>query len=154
LYKRLTGRPGPPHAAVVARGWLYYSLVNKQQHQHRVLVVDDDEDTRSGLAELLRLDGYRVAEAGDGQEALERLHEQERPCLVLLDLQMPRTSGWEFRALQERDREIADIPVVVLSAQEGAELQVKRLRLAGFLAKPLDFDLLIETIQRTCPLAA
>jgi CheY-like chemotaxis protein len=128
--------------------------VNKQQHQHRVLVVDDDEDTRSGLAELLRLDGYRVAEAGDGQEALERLHEQERPCLVLLDLQMPRTSGWEFRALQERDREIADIPVVVLSAQEGAELQVKRLRLAGFLAKPLDFDLLIETIQRTCPLAA
>ena len=76
-------------------------------------MVDDDEDTRSGIAELLRLDGYSVAEAGDGQEALEYLHEQQRPCLVLLDLQMPRTSGWEFRALQERDREIADIPVVV-----------------------------------------
>jgi CheY-like chemotaxis protein len=128
--------------------------VSTQQHQHRVLVVDDDEDTRSGIAELLRLDGYIVAEAGDGQEALERLHEQKRPCLVLLDLQMPRTSGWEFRALQERDREIADVPVVVLSGREGAELQVKHLGLAGFLAKPLDFDLLVETIQRTCRLAA
>ena len=116
-------------------------------------MVDDDEDTRSGIAELLRLDGYIVAEARDGQEALEFLHEQ-KPCLVLLDLQMPRTSGWEFRALQERDQEIADIPVVVLSAREGAELQVKHLGLAGFLAKPLDFDLLVETIQRTCRLAA
>jgi CheY-like chemotaxis protein len=125
-----------------------------QQHQHRVLVVDDDEDTRSGIAELLRLDGYLVAEAADGQEALDRLHTQKRPCLVLLDLQMPRTSGWEFRARQQRDREIADVPVVVVSAREDAEVRVKQLGLAGFLAKPLDFDQLVETIERTCPLAA
>ena len=124
------------------------------QHQHRVLVVDDDEDTRSGIAELLRLDDCIVAEAADGQEALEHLHTQKRPCLVLLDLQMPRTSGWEFRARQERDQEIADIPVVVLSAREDAKLQVKRLGLAGFLAKPLDVDQLVETIERTCRLAA
>jgi CheY-like chemotaxis protein len=117
-------------------------------------MVDDDEDTRSGIAELLRLDGYVVAEAGDGQEALEFLHEQKRPCVVLLDLQMPRTSGWEFRARQERDQEIADIPVVVLSAREDAKLQVKRLGVAGFLAKPLDVDQLVETIERTCRLAA
>ena len=154
MYKRSVAAARPPRGAVVARGWLCRSIVNGQQHQHRVLVVDDDEDTRSGIAELLRLDGYIVAEAGDGQEALECLHEQKRPCVVLLDLQMPRTSGWEFRALQERDREIADVPVVVLSAREGAELQVKHLGVAGFLAKPLDFDLLIETIQRTCRLAA
>jgi len=120
-------------------------------------MVDDDEDTRSGIAELLRLDGYIVAEAGDGQEALECLHEQnegKRPCVVLLDLQMPRTSGWEFRARQERDQEIADIPVVVLSAREDAKLQVKHLGVAGFLAKPLDVDQLVETIERTCRLAA
>ena len=124
--------------------------MSRQQHQHAILLVDDDEDTRGGIAELLRLDGYRVTEAGNGQEALDSLHEQRRPCLVLLDLQMPRTSGWEFRVLQQRDREVADIPVVVLSAREDAELQVKHLGVAGFLAKPLDFDQLVETIQRTC----
>src|SRR5262249_62143784 len=80
--------------------------------------------------------GYIVAEAGDGQEALECLHEQKRPCVVLLDLQMPRTSGWEFRARQERDQEIADIPVVVLSARADAERQLKRLGRAGFLSPP------------------
>jgi len=123
-------------------------------HRHSILVVDDDEDTRTGIAELLRLDGYEVAEAGDGQEALRRLRAGLRPCLVILDLNMPGTSGWDFRALQLNDRRIADIPVVAFSGQDGLEQQAKMLQLAGFLCKPLDFDRLLAAIQRTCRLAA
>jgi len=123
-------------------------------HRHSILVVDDDEDTRSGVAELLRLDGYEIAEAGDGQEALRRLRAGLRPCLVLLDLNMPGTSGWEFRALQLNDRRIADIPVVAFSGLDGLEHQAKMLQLAGFLSKPVDFDRLLAAIQRTCRLAA
>ena len=125
-----------------------------EPHRHTILLVDDDEDTRTGVAELLRLDGYQVAEAGDGQDALGLLRAGLRPCLVLLDLNMPRTSGWEFRALQLIDRRIADIPVVAFSGQDGLEQEAKSLKLAGFLSKPLDFDGLLATIQRTCRLAA
>lgn len=123
-------------------------------HRHMILLVDDDEDTRTGVAELLRLDGYEIFEAADGQEALRHLHGGLRPCLVLLDLNMPGTSGWQFRALQLLDRRIADIPVVALSGHDGIEQQAKMLKLAGFLAKPLDFHALLATIQRTCRLAA
>jgi CheY-like chemotaxis protein len=123
-------------------------------HRHTILLVDDDEDARSGVAELLRLDGYEIVEAADGQEALVHLRGGLRPCLVLLDLNMPGTSGWQFRALQMLDRKIADIPVVALSGHDGVEQQAKMLKLAGFLAKPLDFDRLLATIQRTCRLAA
>ena len=123
-------------------------------HRHTILLVDDDEDARTGVAELLRLDGYEIFEAADGQEALRDLRGGLRPCLVLLDLNMPGTSGWQFRALQLLDRRIADIPVVALSGHDGIEQQAKMLKLAGFLSKPLDFDGLLATIQRTCRLAA
>ncbi len=123
-------------------------------HHHTILLVDDDEDARTGVAELLRLDGYEVLEATEGEAALGHLRAGLRPCLVLLDLNMPGTSGWQFRALQLLDRKIADIPVVALSGHDGIEQQAKMLKLAGFLAKPLDFDALLGTIQRTCRLAA
>jgi CheY-like chemotaxis protein len=123
-------------------------------HRHSILLVDDDEDVRTGIAELLRLDGYEIVEAADGEEALRHLHLGLRPCLVLLDLNMPRMSGWQFRGLQVCDREIADIPVVAFSAHDGVEQQVKLLSLAGFVTKPLDFDKLRATVEGTCRLAA
>jgi response regulator receiver domain-containing protein len=80
-------------------------------HRHTILLVEDDPDARSAVAELLRLDGYEVREAGEGQEALDVLRTTgRRPCVVLLDLKMPGTSGWCFRALQLRDRRIAGHP--------------------------------------------
>jgi two-component system cell cycle response regulator DivK len=126
----------------------------RYHHRHSILLVDDDEDVRTGVAELLRLDGYEIVEAADGQEALRHLRLGLRPCLVLLDLNMPRMSGWQFRGLQVCDREIADIPVVAFSGHESVEQQAKLLSLAGFLGKPLDFDKLRATVARTCRLAA
>jgi len=124
------------------------------RHQHLILLVEDDADTRAGVAELLRLDGYAVVEAGDGREALRRLRRDPRPCVVLLDLSMLVTSGWRFRALQLGDRRIACVPVVAFSGHEGVAQQSSRLQLAGYLAKPLDLDKLRTSIQQACPMAA
>ena len=123
-------------------------------HQHAILLVEDDPDARSAVAELLRLDGYEVSEAGDGQEALDSLRIGRRPCVVLLDLNMPGTSGWRFRAMQLRDRAIADVPVIALSGHGGLEQQAQAMNLDGWLEKPLDFDKLLAIVGRTCRVAA
>ena len=123
-------------------------------HQHAILLVEDDPDARSAVAELLRLDGYEVSEVGDGQQALDSLRTGRRPCVVLLDLNMPGTSGWRFRALQLRDRAIADIPVVALSGHGGLDQQAQALKLDGWLDKPLDFDKLLAIVGGTCRVAA
>jgi CheY-like chemotaxis protein len=123
-------------------------------HQHTILLVEDDPDARTAVAELLRLDGYHVLEAGDGQEALSALSTGRRPCVVLLDLNMPGTSGWRFRALQLHDRAIADIPVIALSGHGGLEQQAQAMNLDGWLQKPLDFDKLLAIVGRTCRVAA
>src|ERR1700723_2629275 len=78
-----------------------------------VLVVDDDPDIRLTLRQILREEGFRVREARDGLEALERIADEE-PDLVLLDLMMPGINGWEVLATLRHARK--DLPVVVLSA--------------------------------------
>ena len=79
-----------------------------------VLLVDDDDDFRSLLGELLREVGYRVVEASSGVEALALLDEVT-PNVMLLDLAMPTMNGWDlFRRLQER-AELRKVPIVFLS---------------------------------------
>ena len=79
----------------------------------RILVVDDDASVREALRELLSGEGYAVVTADDGQDALDRLGTMEPPCLILLDLRMPRVDGWEF--LARRDSAGKKTPVVLLS---------------------------------------
>lgn len=107
-----------------------------------VLVVDDDVDLRSALADVLRDDGFEVAVVGDGRAAMATLHRGFAADLILLDLFMPGMNGWEFRALQraERDPAIAAIPVVVVSGHgsiDGAGLDA-----VAFLRKPLGLEAL------------
>jgi DNA-binding response OmpR family regulator len=99
-----------------------------------VLAVDDDEDVRSLVCELLKRAGYRVTEASDGRAALRLLFD-ERPDLVLLDVSMPELDGWATLA---RIRELSDVPVVMLSAL-GAELEKVRALRGGaddYITKP------------------
>ena len=81
-----------------------------------VLVVDDDRDVREALSLALELGGYLTLRAGDGLDALLILRTGPSPDAIVLDLEMPIMSGWDFRAAQLRDPELARIPVVVLSS--------------------------------------
>ena len=113
-----------------------------------LLVVDDDHDIRLSLQDVLEVEGYRVITASSGREALEFLHQGLRPELILLDLMMPDISGWEFRAQQRMEPELASIPVVIVSGQGLSAHDVAELGVAGYLPKPVDLDTLLSTVAR------
>src|SRR5436190_21383655 len=81
-----------------------------------ILVVDDDEDVRDAVREALEAQRYEVAVAANGQQALDMLRSGPRPSLIFLDLMMPVMSGEGFVEKQRQDPALAQIPVVILSA--------------------------------------
>jgi len=116
---------------------------------HPVLVVEDDREQRETLCAMLDLEGFRHAEAGNGQEALDYLAGFPAPCLVLLDVDMPVMNGWDFRAIQLADARLAGIPVVVVTSNDKG-LEVRFPGVAGFLWKPLVFENLAVLLHRLC----
>jgi CheY-like chemotaxis protein len=118
--------------------------------QSLILVIDDDRATRAMLATMLTMRGYAVRSARDGQEGLKLLQEHP-PQLILLDLKMPRMSGAEFRAAQQRlPTDLARIPVVIISGVPGAESERERLRAVDFIAKPIKDSALLEAVRSVC----
>jgi len=120
-----------------------------------VLIVEDDADTRGMLAALLATEGFHTVAAEDGLEALHLLRTvrhraPEVPCLVLLDLKMPRLSGTEFRRAQLGDPTVASVPVAVMSGATDAEQGAKALGAVATVTKPIDFDLLLDVVRRYC----
>jgi len=115
-----------------------------------VLIVEDDFDIRDALVQVLRDEGYGVAAASNGAAGLELLRDHGQVGLILLDLRMPVMDGWEFRATQRRDPTLSEIPVVVLSADHGAERSAQSLQVDGFLQKPVELDALLTLVQRHC----
>ena len=89
--------------------------------------------------------------AANGAEGLERLRTaQVRPCVILLDIMMPKMDGWQFRSEQQRDASMRDIPVVVLSAGADASEVAAKMEAAGYLRKPVALERLLDTVQRFC----
>lgn len=123
-------------------------------HVHEVLLVEDDADTRDALAAVLGAQGMTVVEAGDGREAVERLEGGAKPCAILLDLMMPRMTGWAFRELQRVHPQWRDIPVALLTAATNVRHELKALDADAAFEKPsiwLDQVItFIETSCRTC----
>jgi CheY-like chemotaxis protein len=114
-----------------------------------VLVVEDNAELRHVLIVLLESDGYAVVEAGNGLEALRLLRTAEvLPCLIVLDMGMPRMNGWDFRAEQDCDERLRSIPVVVVSADPLAT-QARHTG-AAVLLKPIDPEKLLELVERHC----
>ncbi len=114
-----------------------------------VLVVEDDDDLREVVTQTLERNGFRVFSARDGQDALERLADHPGPCLILLDLMMPRMSGWEFRRRQLADPRFAEMPVVVMTAT--ATLDEAAIHADDILRKPLSFASLLTAVKRYAP---
>lgn len=118
--------------------------------EKKILIVEDDLDLREALSEVLRDEGYSVAMAADGREALDHLRRQSRPSLILLDLTMPVMNGWQFRAEQRQDPALSGIPVVVLSAGDYRAEQMRQLGVTDYIRKPIELKHLLRTIERYC----
>ena len=118
---------------------------------HRVLVVDDDNEIRETMVEILNDEGYEAVGASDGYEALEQLRDPEdRWCLVLLDLMMPNMDGRTFRAEQLQDPAIAPIPVVIVSAMNDVAATAEELKVAAHMTKPIPLRDLIHVVRQFC----
>jgi len=111
-----------------------------------ILVVEDDNDIREALSQVLQDEGYQVGEAANGQEALDRLHNGCHPDLIVLDLMMPVMDGWQFRREQQRDPELAGIPVVVVSADGSVRQKAASIGATSYVKKPIDFATLLDVV--------
>jgi CheY-like chemotaxis protein len=116
--------------------------------QGKVLIVEDDAETREMIGRFLELEGFAVEVAANGRQALDRLDAGARACVILLDLMMPVMDGWEFRRVQVKDEDLAKIPVIVFSAA-GRE-RMRQIDANEYLSKPVDLDALLESISRYC----
>ncbi len=115
---------------------------------HLIMVIEDDEDIREALCELLEYEGYLVVSRRNGSEALEYLRSGQAPCLILLDLMMPVMDGWTFRKEQQRDPSLTKIPVVVLTA--GGKELAEGIDANLVLCKPLPLEKILRAVSAYC----
>jgi CheY-like chemotaxis protein len=111
------------------------------------MVIDDDADARRTLREFLTREGFTVHTAREGLHALNVLERIAPPDVILLDYKMPVMDGKQFLSMMRRTPALQTIPVVILSAAtrewSGANLEV-----VDVLNKPVDLDLLLDTVSR------
>jgi CheY-like chemotaxis protein len=116
-----------------------------------VLLVEDDDDIREAIDDALTRRGFTTMAVAGGHEALAYLRGAAvMPRVILLDLTMPRMSGWEFMQVQADDPALAAIPVVALSAIGNLEAQPLASRWAGILTKPVSVESLTAMVARFC----
>jgi CheY-like chemotaxis protein len=119
-------------------------------HRGAILVIEDRDDVRQGLAQLLEFNGFLVADACDGEQALHHLSDDaEGIALVLLDLGLPGSvSGARVRAEQLADPRQAGIPTIVLTGSEAPESERAAFHADAWLEKPFKFDDLLVLVKR------
>lgn len=117
----------------------------------KILTVDDDEDLRNSLTSLLELEGFESVWAKNGQVALEylkRVPDAELPDLVLLDYMMPVMNGADFHQGLRLDPRLAEIPVVMMTANGNLINVMEKVESAGaFMAKPMDYDTVVKMVK-------
>ncbi len=111
--------------------------------ERHILVIEDDADVRAALAEALQDAGLRVHLAVDGVDGLDMLNAGPRPCVIVLDLRMPRLGGLEFLRDMRADPRFEHIPVISMTA--GTETP-GRGEVLAHLGKPFDLDALLEIV--------
>jgi len=116
-------------------------------HHRRVLIAEDDPSIRRMLTVSLRKQGYHTAEACDGSEALEAMRAGEAD-LVVLDLMMPKVTGWQVLAKRAVDPKLRNIPVIVITAERGDQVtKILDDGIAALLPKPFSLDALQALVK-------
>jgi two-component system OmpR family response regulator len=123
--------------------------VPEQDHQPRVLVVDDEEHITELVAMALGYNGFETERAASGREALAAL-EKRRPALIVLDVMLPDLDGFEVaRRLRQQEGAGNHIPIIFLTARDTTQDKVAGLRLGGddYVTKPFSIEELIERVK-------
>jgi two-component system chemotaxis response regulator CheY len=115
-------------------------------HTGVVLVVDDDEDVRETLGDIVVFCGRKAVKAEHGGAALKAL-QSLRPCLILLDLVMPVMDGWQFLDEIKKDAALAGIPIVVVSAHASTHSPTG---VAAILKKPVELREIRAVVDQHC----
>jgi urea transport system substrate-binding protein len=117
-------------------------------HRGPILIVEDDPDILSSVADILEFEGYEIEAAMDGVTGLEML-ETSDPTLILLDMRMPGLSGWDFaRIMKERGHEV---PVLVMTAAQDARRWAEEIGAVGYIPKPFHIKDLLDAVERFYP---
>lgn len=115
---------------------------------HTILVVEDEDESRQVLMQILELEGFKAVGAPNGAEALDYLRSSDLPCVIILDLLMPVMDGRQFRTALLQVADLATIPVIVVSAIDSSA--VSDLGVVKAFRKPLDIDALVKIIREHC----
>ena len=124
-------------------------MVDGSKEEKTILVVEDEENIRTLLAMRLKVSHFRVLTAGDGDQGLAVIREK-KPDLVILDLMLPKITGYELCRMIKFDEALKSIPVIILSALE-RQVDRERASQAGadaYFIKPFELDLLIIKINQ------
>src|SRR6185437_9063395 len=116
--------------------------------KRKVIIVDDDRETREMLTMALEIEGFDVTEAANGLRLISTLHD-DRPDVILLDVMMSWIDGFELCRSIKQNEEFRDIPVIFVSARKGPEDVARGLEAgaADYFTKPLDIDRLVARIN-------
>ncbi|HEX4404976.1 MAG TPA: response regulator [Polyangia bacterium] len=116
---------------------------------HTIMLIEDDRDICAIVEQVLADEGYGTIGVSNGVEGLQRLRAAaQRPFLIILDLMLPVMDAWQFRAEQAADARLADIPIVIFSANPKAPQHAEALGAAGVLRKPPNLDDLLSLVER------
>ena len=129
---------------------------SQQSNDLSILVVDDSSSVRQMIKRMVEDEGWKCSTATDGCNAAEILSmSQDRPDIILTDLEMPNIDGYELLELLKNDAELSEIPVVMVTSRSGQAHRNKAFAMgaADFLTKPFQGSTLIEIIERHCGIA-
>ena len=115
-----------------------------------VLIVEDDEDVRRLLERVLTLEGFPVRTAADGHQFVQAIRQRPLPCLILLDVELPKISGFRLLSFLRQEPQTSAIPVVMVTARSENKdlLQGLSLGADGYLSKPVTIEALRSIVGK------
>jgi CheY-like chemotaxis protein len=113
-----------------------------------IMVVEDEDEAREILVQILEFEGFSVCSFANGADALDYIKSGTEPCLIVLDIMMPVMDGREFRAVLLKNPAWAKIPTVVVTALESSS--IRQLDVTKVLRKPVDVNALLSVVRQNC----